>query len=1468
MGGGGGGLAINAGGPAVATSAGNYLADQYFSGGLTYQTSAAIAGTTDDVLYQTERFGNFSYAVPVANGAYSVTLQFAEIFFNAAGQRVFDVTAEGALVLDNLDIWSAAGGQYVAKDFVIPVSVTDGVLNLQFTPSVDNAKISAIRVDPAPTDTVAVTQSGGSTAVTEGGATDTLSLALASQPTANVTVTVGGNADVTAAPNTLTFTAANWNVAQTVTVSAVNDTLAEGPETASVTFATSSSDARYNNLSIAPVPVSVTDNDQPAGPTFTQSSLAGLSPGSYTSLQFGSDQRLYVAAVEGTILALTVQKMNGDYLVTATETINAVRNITNFNDDGSLAASSVQNLRQVTGILVTSTPASPVTIYVSSSDPRIGAGPTDGDVNLDTNSGVISRLTQKAGGGWDRLDLVRGLPRSEENHSVNGLQLSADGQTLFVSVGGNTNHGAPSNNFAYTAEYAYSAAIVSIDLTAINAMATKTDSFGNLYKYNLPTLPPGSSDPIQNDPFGGRDGLSQAVIVNGGPVQVYSPGYRNAYDLVLTQAGKLYTVDNGGNSGWGGLPIGEGTANVTNQPNEGGTDVADHLHLVTQGFYAGHPNPIRANPNGAGWYLDGSTTPVANLPSGWPPVPTANPVEGDFRAPGQDGALYSGWNASTNGLTEYTASTFDSAMKGNLLVVSWDDQLYRVVLSADGASVISVTKLTGSSTVLGEGLPLDVTTQGDGAAFAGDIFVANYGGGITVFSPNGGSPPPPNNDTDGDGLLNNVDRFAEDPANGKGTDLAAGQTLTWSFSQNIDPPGPNGLFNMGFTGLMSNNTASYLSLYDPANIKPGGAAAGFQIEQVPEGDALAQNSQQNGFQFGVDVQTGVTRFVVETKIDNPFGGSPSTAPVNSKSQGFFIGTGDQDNYLKVVAAANGGAGGIQVAGENAGASFGNMYAAAITGSGIQSLDTITLRLTVDVATGVATPDWTYTVGGSAFNGAGSPVQLSGATLTALQGGYSVGGQPSALAVGIISTSLGSGQPFTAFWQSIEIRAEAAQPSAGVSVTQTGGSTAVTEGGATDTVSVALASQPTSTVMVTVSGNADVTPSPTTLTFTAANWNIAQTVTVAAVDDSLVEGSETANITFASSSSDARYNGLVIPPVPVGVTDNDQVQQPPAPTGLDLAAVDDTGLSSSDNITLKASGLTISGSGQNGATVTLYDDANNNAGQDPGETTLATATVSGGAFSADIALASGTHPVRAFQTAGSGVGSASSSSLTIVVDTTAPAPVIASETMLANGRLRLTGLSEAGSVVSVFDGATKLGEATTASNGSWTFTTSSRPADTLHQYSTTAVDVAGNTAAGANVAFLGSSGKDTISGGAGNDIIFAGAGADRMTGAAGDDIFVYSQVTDSRPGAGNFDTVTDFVHGDDVFDFAAINGLTRLVLHTQTPATIAARTIDVVTTGSDTIIYANASNATQSLGSVDMEILVLGVTNLTSSDFLI
>ena len=115
---------------------------------------------------------------------------------------------------------------------------------------------------------------------------------------------------------------------------------------------------------------------------------------------------------------------------------------------------------------------------------------------------------------------------------------------------------------------------------------------------------------------------------------------------------------------------------------------------------------------------------------------------------------------------------------------------------------------------------------------------------------------------------------------------------------------------------------------------------------------------------------------------------------------------------------------------------------------------------------------------------------------------------------------------------------AAVPSPAVLVAQSAGNTAVTEGGATDTYTVVLRSQPTADVTVNVVASSQLNVNSTSLTFTAANWNVAQTVTVNAIDDSLFEGAHTGVVSHNATSADTRYNGITVPSVSVNITDND------------------------------------------------------------------------------------------------------------------------------------------------------------------------------------------------------------------------------------------------------------------------------------------------------------------------------------------
>ncbi|MCW2829787.1 MAG: hypothetical protein JWP31_479 [Aeromicrobium sp.] len=118
------------------------------------------------------------------------------------------------------------------------------------------------RVITLGTAALVVTETGGATSATEGAATDSYGLALATQPTSDVTVTIAGTTQVAAAPTTYTFTPANWATAQTVVVTAVNDLVDEtSPLAAVVSHTLASTDGAYSGLAAPSVSVGIVDND-------------------------------------------------------------------------------------------------------------------------------------------------------------------------------------------------------------------------------------------------------------------------------------------------------------------------------------------------------------------------------------------------------------------------------------------------------------------------------------------------------------------------------------------------------------------------------------------------------------------------------------------------------------------------------------------------------------------------------------------------------------------------------------------------------------------------------------------------------------------------------------------------------------------------------------------------------------------------------------------------------------------------------------------------------------------------------------------------------------------------------------------------------------------------------------------------------------------------------------------------------
>lgn len=141
---------------AVTDHSGNlWHPDTYYQNGVVSDPPRQVSNTPDPKLYAQERYGHFTYSIPVdARGRYTVTLHFAELYWIpdgsgkiGVGSRVFRVYCNGTTLLDNFDIFKEVGSLHaLTKTFSHLRPTPEGKLDLTFDPIVNYATISAIEV--------------------------------------------------------------------------------------------------------------------------------------------------------------------------------------------------------------------------------------------------------------------------------------------------------------------------------------------------------------------------------------------------------------------------------------------------------------------------------------------------------------------------------------------------------------------------------------------------------------------------------------------------------------------------------------------------------------------------------------------------------------------------------------------------------------------------------------------------------------------------------------------------------------------------------------------------------------------------------------------------------------------------------------------------------------------------------------------------------------------------------------------------------------------------------------------------------------------------------------------------------------------------------------------------------------------------------------------------------------------------
>jgi TIR domain len=138
-------------------------------------------------------------------------------------------------------------------------------------------------------------------------------------------------------------------------------------------------------------------------------------------------------------------------------------------------------------------------------------------------------------------------------------------------------------------------------------------------------------------------------------------------------------------------------------------------------------------------------------------------------------------------------------------------------------------------------------------------------------------------DADGDGLPDAEDPFALDPENG--SELPVELRFTDTKADTIK--------GSGFTGLMTDGTTPYDELFDPDNVIVGNGR--FEVTAVDPGRAyLTEDDQRNAFQVGVHAPD--ESFTAHVSLLEPFADG---VPMEPQVLGLFVGTGDQDNFVRL-----------------------------------------------------------------------------------------------------------------------------------------------------------------------------------------------------------------------------------------------------------------------------------------------------------------------------------------------------------------------------------------------------------------------------------------------------------------------------------------------------------------------------------------------------------------------------------------
>ncbi len=897
-----------------------------------------------------------------------------------------------------------------------------------------------VRVNDPPSPDVIITETGGNTRPIEGGTTDRYGMTLNTQPTANVTITATSGTPTTAtvSPGSLVFTSANWDTAQSITVTGVNNDDDAVNQAVTITHAATSTDTDYN-LTPDPVTATVIDDE----PTFVllahnesrDLSTSPTSEGSELSINITLSRPLAIGEIIDVPLSI-----GGTGVTTA---------------DWSLE-------------LTTSEPNTGVTLSAATTPtPQVSLSGAGAQIAILTFT--VADDDTAEGDGFETYTIALG----PNDTSANGF----DRSTLNTNVGGGADPHSIINSFDVRVNDPVSVTINQSGGTTAPIEGGTTDNYGM-------TL---DTQPTADVTITATSGTPGTATVSGS-LTFTSANWNMAQSITVTG------VDNNADAANQAVTITHAATSTDTRYNSLTPDP------VTATVIDDDPTVVSLGRIGGTTITEGGE--ISILVSLSRPLTDSETIDVPLSI-GGTGVTPADW-----GLAAGTAGGLNTGVTLSAATTPTP----QVTFSGAGAqnAVLALTP-ADDDTAEGDGFETYAIALGPNDATANGFDLAtlntNVGGGA-----------------DPSGSANSFDLRVNDPP-------PASVTITQT-GGNTRP----------IEGGTTDNYGMTLDTQPTADVTITATSGTPTTATVNPGSLVFTSTNWNMAQSitvtGVDndddaVNQAVTISHAATSTDTDYNLTPASVTATVI---------DDDPTTVTLAGASGDI-----------TEGGTKEITVTLGRGLVNGETLPVRLTFG---GSATPGTDYTVTGAAATGitytglggavgtvtftgptSGTTATTATLTLSAVNAGVTVD-----IDLGTLDADSGTGLSGGA--AGTDNLADFNIVTPGVTVTETGGDTTVAEAGGTDNYGIRLSTQPSGSVTITAESDTTsaATVTPTTLTFTTANWNAAQTFTVTGIDNNRDDAMNRRIATIshaAASTTDTNYvSSLAIDDVEVTVTDDD------------------------------------------------------------------------------------------------------------------------------------------------------------------------------------------------------------------------------------------------------------------------------------------------------------------------------------------